>query len=447
MIPHMTYWIALAFAFAATPSQLLEEGMTAQRSGNVDLALEKYQACIAANPEFVGCHWEIGWSYWTQQNWAKVVEHWNTVKRLDPTHRQVDQYLPTANANLDSLRMIEALAQNAPTEVRPPIAEGKTLRLRAVGDIMLGTDFPDEGRHLPPEDGRGLLDAVKAWTADADITFGNLEGPLCDTGETRKCREGQNCYAFRTPTRYGQYLVDAGFDMMSTANNHAGDFGETCRSATEATLRDLGIAYSGRPGTIATVETDGWKVGMIGFHTSRNSHYVNDHETAAKLVKAVDATHDLVIVSFHGGAEGSKALHVPDEMEIFYGEERGHLRQFAQTVVDAGADLVLGHGPHVPRGLQLIDGHLVAYSLGNFATYGRFNLSGHLGTSLVLEITLDHHGKLVSGKILPVLQVGEGIPQKDEERKTAINLVRSLSDDDFGENAPLIAQDGAFVAR
>ena len=434
-------WLGLALA---APANLLEEGMRAQRAGNVDKALAKYSACIEEAPDFVGCHWEIGWSYWTRGEWAKVVEHWRKVRILDPAHKQVGKHLPTAEGHLESLLAIQKMATSAPETVRPPLADGRTIRLRAVGDIMLGTDFPGEGKHLPPDDGVGLLDAVRPALLDADLTFGNLEGPLCDTGTTRKCRDGGNCYAFRTPTRYGKFLHDAGFDMMSTANNHAEDFGDECRMATEAALDALGIAYSGRPGTIATVDVDGVKVGMIGFHTSRNSHYVNDHELAEKLVQHVARNHDLTIVSFHGGAEGSKALHVPDEMEVFYGEERGHLRAFAQRVVAAGADLVLGHGPHVPRGLQLIDGHLVAYSLGNFATYGRFNLSGYLGTSLILEVTLDHEGKLVSGKILPFKQVGDGIPQADGEA-TAVDLIRSLSTEDFGASAPVVAQDGTFV--
>lgn len=431
---------------AATPAELVEQGMLAQRNGDVDAALDHYQQCLTQQPDFVGCHWEIGWSYWTQGNWEKVVEHWRKVRSLDPSHSQVSKHLPKAEAQLESLRMIEAMASDAPTTVRPPLAKGRTLRLRAVGDIMLGTDFPGDGKHLPPSDGADMLTAVKAALLDADLTFGNLEGPLCDTGTTRKCGEGGNCYAFRTPTRYGRYLSEVGFDMLSTANNHAEDFGDECRLATETTLDALDIAYSGRPGTIATVDAAGVKVGMIGFHSARNSHYINDHEMAAKLVRHVAANHDVTIVSFHGGAEGSKALHVPDEMELFYGEKRGHLRQFAKVVIEAGADLVLGHGPHVPRAMQLIDGHLVAYSLGNFATYGRFNLSGYLGSSLILEVTLDHEGRLVSGRILPYRLEGEGVPRPDPEN-TAINLIRTLSSEDFGTSAPIIAQDGTFAPR
>lgn len=436
---------ALAQAPAREAADIsLAAGMEAMRAKQTERALEHYKTCLETAPEHVACHWEIGWAYWTVSDWEQVVRHWKRVASLDPEHSEVGKHLPTAEGHLASLAVIRSTAEKAPASVRAPVPEGRTLRLRAVGDIMLGTDFP--AGYLPPDDGAKLLDDVKDWLRDADLTFGNLEGPLCDGGTTRKCGEGGNCYAFRSPTRYAAYLAEAGFNLLSTANNHAEDFGVECRLQTEQAVAAHGMAFSGRPGTIASVEVDGLKVAMIGFHTSKNSHYVNDHPTAAALVQAQKATHDLVVVSFHGGAEGSKATRVPDEMEIFYGEKRGHLRAFAKTVVEAGADVVFGHGPHVPRGLQLIDGHLVAYSLGNFATYGRFNLSGHLATSLVLEVVLDHEGKLVSGRILPVKQIGQGVPVRDESG-TAIDLIRSLSDLDFGDTAPVIAQDGTFAPR
>ena len=426
----------------ATPAEDLARGMEAQKAGEVETALVAYRSCLDAEPDHVACNWEIGWSYWTMNRWSDVVAHWEKVKALDPAHPDVDKHLATARGHLANLKLIQKSSAGAPATVRAPLPAGKTVRIRAVGDIMMGTDFP--AGYLPPEGGATVLAGVYDALSDADVTFGNLEGPLCDSGTTNKCRPGQNCYAFRTPTSYGSWLTKAGFDLLSTANNHAEDFGQGCRIETEQTLDRLGIAYSGRPGTLATVEHDGMKIGMIGFHTSRTGHYLNDHATAAALVESMAAEHDLVIVSFHGGAEGSKNLHVPDRMETFYGEQRGHLRKFARAMIAAGADMVLGHGPHVPRGMELIDGHLVAYSLGNFATYGRFNLSGHLSTSLILETTLDHEGKLVSGKILPIKLEGEGIPMPDANR-TAIDLIRTLSTADFGEAAPEIAQDGTFI--
>ncbi|MBN2800717.1 MAG: CapA family protein [Deltaproteobacteria bacterium] len=433
----------VALSLAAPPAEELAAGMAAQRAGDIASAKAHYAACLAQEPASVPCHWELGWSLWSEGDWGGVVQQWEQVKALDPAHPQVDRHLPQARGHLDSLALIQRAAAGAPDTVRVPLPAGKTLRIRAAGDVMMGTDFPHPTDYLPPNDGADLLAGVIPLLRDADMTFVNLEGPLCDTGTTDKCAPGQNCYAFRTPTRYGDYLVAAGVDVVSTANNHAEDFGQRCRLETEAALDARGIAYSGRPGTVASLDVDGVKVGVIGFHSSASGHNLNDLDTAAALVRAVAASNDLVLVSFHGGAEGSKATHVPQGGEVFYGERRGDLRAFAQVVVEAGADLVVGHGPHVPRGMELIDGHLVAYSLGNFATYGRFSLGGHLSTSLVLEVVLDRDGRLVQGKILPVRLEGKGVPVPDPEG-VAIDLIRSLTEEDFPGRGPVIAKDGSL---
>lgn len=426
------------------PQALYEAGVAALKAKEAEDAEAKLAACVAVAPTKTECHWELGWAHWLQGDWDATVSAWEQVKALQPDHPQVDQYLPTAKGHLETEAMVAKAAAGAPDTVKGQAPKGTTLRLRAVGDVMLGTDFP-KGK-LPPNDGRDMLTAVQDMLADADLTFVNLEGPLCDGGSTNKCGASGNCYAFRSPTRYGDYLAQAGVDLASTANNHAGDFGESCRLETESTLDALGIAYSGRPGTIASVESNGLKVAMLGFHSSKSCHYINDHETAAELVRALDATHDIVIVSFHGGAEGSKALHVPDHMETFYGEQRGHLRKFTHVVVDAGADLVLGHGPHVPRAMEVYNDRLIAYSLGNFATYGRFNLSGYLGVGLVLEVELDSQGRFVGGQILPTKQVGEGVPEPDPDHK-ATDLIRKLSREDFPSSGVVVAQDGSLGKR
>src|SRR5687768_11351484 len=174
---------------------------------------------------------------------------------------------------------------------------------------MLGTTVP-EG-FLPPEDGARSFEGVADWLQDADLTFVNLEGPLCDSGESTKCKKGGSCYAFRSPTHYVKYFVDAGFDLASTANNHAGDFGDGCRRETEKTLDTAGITWSGAKGTIGTrALPDGRKLALIGFHTSGATNDVNDLAAARAIVKQARASADLVIVSFHGGGEGTKATRV-----------------------------------------------------------------------------------------------------------------------------------------
>jgi len=307
---------------------------------------------------------------------------------------------------------------------------------------MLGTTVP-EG-HLPPDDGATLLAAVSPLLQDADLTFANLEGPLCDSGTSTKCKKSGNCFAFRTPTAYGKYLQAAGLDLASTANNHAGDFGEACRRETEKTLDALGVTWSGPVGTVGTREYQGKKIGLIAFQTSEATNDVNNLPAAKALVKATKATHDLVIVSFHGGAEGTNAGHVVDGPEKFLGENRGDLKVFTHAVIDAGADLVIGHGPHLLRAIELYQGHLIAYSLGNFATYGRFSLGGALGIAVILEVELSADGKLIKGKLIPTKQEGQGVPKPDPTGK-GIALVKQLTASDFPKTGVVIRDDGVIT--
>ena len=434
---------------SSEPLTEYDRGVAALSQKDANTAINHFQACLnePSSPHLIDCHWEIGWAYWLTGDWGEVVEHWSAVKKAEPDRPGVDKYLSQATDNLSLQELLAQGRANAERSFVSTAPDGATLRMRAVGDMMIGTDFP--AGHLPPQDGATIFAGVADWLRDADLTFGNLEGPLCDSGRTDKCKPDAapgSCYAFRTPASYTQHYVDAGFDMVSTANNHSGDFGQGCRLETERHLDEAGIAHSGRPGDIASVEHNGLKVAMIGFHTSRACHYVNDHKTAATLVSALAAEHDIVIVSFHGGAEGRRAIRVPYGQETFYGENRGNLREFTHIVIDAGADLVIGHGPHVLRGMEIYNDRLIAYSLGNFATYSRFNLSGNSGLGAILDVTMDKQGRFVSGQILPTIQEGEGFPVKDEEAR-AVDLIRTLTQQDFPEYGVRVAQDGTLAPQ
>ena len=342
----------------------------------------------------------------------------------------------------------EAQASNAKVEAPPKPTPQNTepITIAAGGDIMLGSTFPNETR-MPPNDGAELLKAVAPIFQAADIAFGNLEGPMIDSGISTKCGNRPNCFAFRVPTRYGKYLKEAGFDIMSVANNHAADFGDAGRTSTRKILDELGIKHAGSDKgqfAMTILEVKGKKVAFIGFAHNNISPNVNDLAFARQLVEQANKKADLVVVSFHGGAEGAGNTRVPQRTEIFFGESRGNLPAFAKTVVDAGADLVLGHGPHVLRGMEIYKDRLIAYSLGNFATYGWFQLSGATAETLVLEVKLDAEGKFISGKINPFVLRDRGILTKDET-KSAISTVRRLSQLDFPASAPKIADDGTIT--
>lgn len=342
------------------------------------------------------------------------------------------------------------LAAVVAVDAAPEASGADSLRIRAVGDVMLGTDFPS-ARYLPPNGGADMLTEVADLLRDADLTFMNLEGPFLDGGVSSKCRRGStSCYAFRTPTSYGQWLADIDLDLASIANNHAMDFASDDpaldgRQSTIRMLDSLGIAWSGPAGTYASVEVDGLRVAMAAYHAFDHSNYLNDEPAAARFISGIAEDHDIVIVSFHGGAEGG-AIHVPRGRETYYGEDRGDLRLFSHTVIDAGADLVIGHGPHVPRGIEVYKGRLIAYSLGNFATYGRFSLDGANGLAPILDVTLGRDGAFLDGRILSAKQIGEGVPVPDEAGRAA-RLMSDLSATDFPESEATVFGDGRIRIR
>jgi poly-gamma-glutamate capsule biosynthesis protein CapA/YwtB (metallophosphatase superfamily) len=335
----------------------------------------------------------------------------------------------------------------APVEAAPaaPLPERAHpgLTLAAVGDIMMGTDFPEN--ILPDDDGVGFLTAVTPILSAPDVTFGNLEGVLQDGGEpVKQCKDTRICFLFRTPTRYAQYLAAAGFDVMSLANNHARDFGEEGRSSTMAALDAVGIRHSGREGTVASWIANGRRVALIAFAPNVGSNSLNDPQIGLPLVTQLAATHDIVIVSFHGGAEGNGAEILPFAREIFAGEDRGNVVEFAHSMIDAGADLVIGHGPHVVRPMELYRDRLIAYSLGNFATYYGISVEGIRGIAPILLCTLDDEGRFVSGRIESTTQIRPAGPSLDPQN-TVIEMLRTLTLVAFPDGPLDIREDGTLA--
>jgi hypothetical protein len=235
----------------------------------------------------------------------------------------------------------------------PPEPDKSAMRISiaSVGDMMIGTDYPRN--HLPDDDGVSFLADVAPILSAADITFGNLEGVLIDGGEPgKKCSNPNACYLFRSPTRYAEHYRNAGFDVLSLANNHARDFGEEGRTSSMNAIAAAGMRHSGRVDDFASFEHGGLRIAVLAYAVTKNSNMLLDYELAFTTVADFAKTHDIVVVSFHGGAEGADVTHVPFADEEYYGEPRGDVVWFARGVVDAGADLVIGHGPHVVRGHQ-----------------------------------------------------------------------------------------------
>ncbi|MGO8971646.1 MAG: CapA family protein [Myxococcaceae bacterium] len=431
----------------ASALALVEEGRRVQREkgeGGAAEAIALYRQALAMDAQCTAALWELGWSEQLRGRHEAALESWSELQKLDPNYPELAEHLPELTERVRQLRLLDALPEPGPLPPRDEVpAEGERLTVAAVGDVQLGMGWPPGHVVLPPNDGADMFDAVTQTLVQADVRFGNLETVLADTGESKKCgKKSTKCYAFRVPTALAKSLHAAGFDVMSIANNHAGDFGPEGRRSTMAALDAAAIRHSGPLGDIASWEVAGRRVALVGFSFGSDVYRIQDLAIARKVVADLKTRHDLVFVSFHGGAEGVGAARVPQGVETFLGENRGDVRAFAHTVVDAGADLVLGSSPHLLRALELYKGRLIAYSLGNFSTWDTFNLSGPLGISGILEVQLAPNGVATRVELVPALLAKPGRPVLDPARQ-GVALVRNLSALDFG--SPLLDESGVWV--
>lgn len=298
------------------------------------------------------------------------------------------------------------------------------IRIKAVGDVVLGSDWPAPRFDAGIEE--RFFAGVREALGGADILFGNLEGNLARSGSTSKDTSRGTQFAFRMPPAFGKVIQDAGFTALSLANNHTFDFGPEAFEETVRNVARLGIATVGLKNDIAYQEVKGKKVAWIGFSYMTRHNEIQDTAGAAALVKKARQNADIVIVSFHGGAEGSDALRARDAAEVFLGESRGNVVRFSRAVVDAGADLVLGHGPHVLRGVECYRGRLIAYSLGNFVGYQAFSSKRAAAVSAILEVGLEGDGALAGFRFVPVRFTPEKLPEPDPER-LGLFLLHELS--------------------
>ena len=324
-------------------------------------------------------------------------------------------------------------------------APDSLLTLALCGDIMMGTTYPTV--RLPENEGRDIFSDVKQLFLDADFAAGNLEGVICEGGVCTKNTANANNYAFRMPERYAHLLTDAGFDYLNLANNHTNDFGSFGMDRTRELLEKEGISYSGLPDCESTVvERDGVRYGICSF--GHNSYTLKHTDTAAvsRIVTALRPQCDILVVTFHGGAEGSKYSHLPDGPETYLGENRGNLRAFAHHCIDLGADVVFGHGPHVTRAVECYKDRIVAYSLGNFCTTFGVNLSGVNGYAPVLVVRIDRTGRFVEGRIHSFIQTQGTGPRLDPTDKVAQHM-RSLSETDFRGQCGLDISDNGTMTR
>ncbi|MDO8914490.1 MAG: CapA family protein [Coriobacteriia bacterium] len=272
-------------------------------------------------------------------------------------------------------------------------ARDDTLTVIAVGDLLFSLG---PASLIKSQGGAAPLAKVADLLKDADITIANLECPLSTRGV--KVGGKPDHLIFRAPPQAVESLTTAGVDIVALANNHMMDYGAPAMEDTLRTLDTAGVAHAGggmnkadawKP---AIVEREGKKVAYLSFTQRIPSYFMptastpgiasgKDMRAVIAAIRAAKTQADYVIVSFHWGVEQA------------YEVNAGQVRD-GRAAIDAGADMVLSHHPHVMQGVEFYKDKLIAYSLGNFlfpykTTEGRksFILKASLGPSGVTDVT------------------------------------------------------------
>ena len=266
--------------------------------------------------------------------------------------------------------------------------------IAAVGDLMMSSwiiDYVNEnGVHYP-------FDSTRAELTSADIAIANLEAPLTDSGERFEDKK----FTFKVPPHFVEGIAGAGIDVVTMANNHIVDFGCQGLMNTLDILSDAGIKACGaganRHQACAPtfMDVNNVRVAFVGFSMTYPDDFwaTTDNcgtcypteELLFEVISECERQADFTVASFHWGSE--KSIR-PKQYQV----------EFGRKAIDFGADLVLGHHPHVLQGLEIYKGKLIAYSLGNYVFASYSNVAR---TSIILRTKIDAGG-LVLAKLSPI---------------------------------------------
>jgi len=265
--------------------------------------------------------------------------------------------------------------------------------LVAVGDLMMG------GSALPVLKQNGpdyAFDSLRTILKSADVTMANLEAPFTTHG-----KPFEKEFTFQVPPFFGMSLANAGFDVLTLANNHIMDYGREGLYSTLKILDSLKIRYCGAgensaaAGKGCIIETSGWRIGFLAYSLTYPDEFwatskscgaaFPRSEIMEKSIQSMKRETDLVVVSFHWGGELMR-------------HPKNYQRKYAHQAVDCGADLIIGHHPHTLQGLEIYQGKLIAYSLGNFV-FGSYSRT--VEESVILKVRFEN-GCLKEAEIIPV---------------------------------------------
>ena len=334
-----------------------------------------------------------------------------------------------------------------------------TVRFCAGGDVTLGTNLDTAWTKrasrnlrkpvaaLPSPD--SLIAPLHALFAGADFVLLNVEGAIGEgTPSFEKCaRSTGGCFALRMPPRAAAAIrgVSASTVIANLANNHARDAGAEGLRATQRALEQAGVIVTGVD-TLPTLAITqyGDTVAFIGFSTSGGGNDVRDLDAVRRHVSRAAAGSRRVIVTMHLGAEGAAAQRTIDSTERYFDASRGNPVAFAEAATASGADLVIGHGPHVVRAAEWRDSALVLYSLGNLVTYGPFSHREPMRRGVVACASVDGRGAVRDVRLHATSQRPPGRVSSDRSRR-ALTLIDSLSKLDFPKTGARVGKDGVVV--
>lgn len=338
---------------------------------------------------------------------------------------------------------------------------GHAFRICAGGDVTLGTNLDTAWARIARKRMRkelhasdapdSLLAPLRPLFAGADIVLLNVEGAIGSGHVRSKCsRYARNCFAFRQPPQAARALrrvVLPATLVGNVANNHSHDAGKPGFKRTQALLRHAGVLVTGADTLATPVRTPaGDTIGILGFHTSDETPDARDLDAVRRYVAHAVDRWGTVIVTMHLGGEGAAAQRTADSTEVFLDMDRGNPVAFANTALDAGATMVVGHGPHVLRAAEWHDGRLVLYSLGNLLTYGPFTLREPMNRGAIACATIGADGAVRDARLRPTMQTSAGIVRPDTTGR-AITLVDSLSALDFPLTGTRVSSDGSLTPR
>lgn len=311
--------------------------------------------------------------------------------------------------------------------------------------IVWGGDVALDAARALPADGHAGLSSITATLAETDLALVNLEGTLGVSG-TEKCGGAApgTCFAFQAPPKIARELAYAGVDAVNLANNHSFDAGPAGLSETIAALDGAEMGWAGTPGAIRVMNAAGVQTALVGFAPYRWANDLRDLNVVRAQVQAATRRAPIAIVMMHAGREGQDASTTPSGREVAFGEDRGDTRAAAHAAIDAGADLVLGSGPHVVRGIERYRDRLIVYSTGNLAGNDTLSLAGMYAQTALVRVRLRPDGAPVTGRVVSLALAAPGKPSVDVGRAAA-RTMDAAGVRDFGSGAVRVRNDGVLA--